>query len=61
VCIGDPSQRSLVEPPLRAVPPLNCLIATVQDHDDPELKLKRIAPGKGPVEHVDGMMKREML
>jgi hypothetical protein len=52
---------SLLNPPLRAVTSLDRLIAAIENHDDTELKLEGIASRKRSVEHINGMVKGDVL
>jgi hypothetical protein len=47
------SGKRLVDPPLRTVAALYRFVATIQNHNNPELKLKGIASDEGAVEHID--------
>lgn len=60
-CPCTENNTYLVNPPLRAVSSLDRLVAAIQDHNEAKLKLKCIASGKSTVEHVDGMMKGDVL
>ena len=51
----------LVDPPLGAVTSFDRLIAAIENHDDTELKLKGIPSRKRAVEHIDGMVKGDVL